>query len=80
MSETGQGRSPPSPSLPVLLFTSPTWQISIPTLQLPFLLLTHAHTHSSITVGVRQYRAHTVQTLGFIHVYEVFAGHTFHRK
>lgn len=26
----------PSPSLPVLLFTSPTWQISIPPLQLPF--------------------------------------------
>lgn len=44
MSETGQGRFPPSTSLSVQLFTSPTWQISIPPLQLPFLLLTHTHT------------------------------------
>lgn len=30
--------------LPVLLFTSPTWQISISPLQLAFLLLSRAHT------------------------------------
>lgn len=37
MSETGQGRSPPSLSLPMLFFTSPTWQISILPPQLAFL-------------------------------------------
>ena len=56
MSETGQGRSPPSPSLPALLFMSPTWQISAPTLQLPFLVptRTHAHAHAFIYCCCRE--------------------------
>lgn len=33
-----------SPPLPSPLFMSPTWQISIPPPQVPFLLFTHAHT------------------------------------
>lgn len=64
VSETGQGRSPPSlfPSLCSALFTSPTWQISAPPLQLPFSAV-DTRTHSSIAVGVRQHRAPTVQAL-----------------
>lgn len=49
MSETGQGRSPPSPSLPVLLFTSPTWQISAPPQRLLAVLLpTYTYFHTII--------------------------------
>lgn len=64
MSETGQGRSPPSlfPSLCSALFTSPTWQISAPPLQQPFSAVDTC-THSSVAVGVRQHRAPTVQAL-----------------
>lgn len=55
MSETGQGRSPQSPSLPALLFTSPTWQNKISALQLPFLpshACTHAQTHTRLSLWV----------------------------
>lgn len=67
-SETGQGRSHASPSLPALLFMSPTWQISAPPQLLAVRLPNYTCTYIHALLLCRPDTGRTQAVLGLRHL------------